>query len=183
MSKKLELVERLETATELVRRARIHLDIWWFLEGVETRQEIEPALQTYHEFFRFDRHAHFVAAVVYLSSLLKDRKDTINIQSLVRETKKKTGHTIEIDQLLSALDHTAKKVHILRNQVFAHRSATDSYQKTFEAASVTANELRLVTENARRVCNKLRRALGLPAVLFNEFPKSDLEDLFAKLRR
>ena len=73
---------RLQLAGQLVARARIFYDIWWFYEGADTRPKIIGTMNTYSEFFRFDSHANFVALIVYLGGLFETRADTVNLPAL-----------------------------------------------------------------------------------------------------
>jgi AbiU2 len=81
----LPLDERLETAAQLVLRARAFYDLWRFFEGAETRPAIINTMRLYSEFFRFDPHAHFVSFVVHVAALFDKRSDSINLPALANE--------------------------------------------------------------------------------------------------
>src|SRR5258707_14629511 len=135
--------ERLERAGQLVVRSRIFYDICFFFESAEARPVIIEVMRRFNEFFRFDPHAHFVAFVVHTAALFEKRRDTINLPSLLKEMK--TANLIsaqdaaEVDALLAQAKDVASKVTILRSNLFAHRSATLSYDDAFKKPSVTPN--------------------------------------------
>lgn len=82
MQERLPLDQRLETAANLIQRARIFFDIWFVYEGAETRPAILDTMNEYPEFFRFDIHAHIVAFIVHISALFETRLDTVNFPRL-----------------------------------------------------------------------------------------------------
>jgi hypothetical protein len=75
------------------------------------------------------------------------------------------------------------KVTILRNNLFAHRSAAVSYADAFKKADVTPNELRDLTEIALKVVNRLLIARGLSDQVFAELPLEDARKMLKALAR
>jgi hypothetical protein len=178
--------ERLERAGQLVVRSRIFYDIWFFFESAEARPVIIEVMRRFNEFFRFDPHAHFVAFVVHTAALFEKRRDTINLPSLLKEMK--TANLIsaqdaaEVDALLAQAKDVASKVTILRSNLFAHRSATLSYDDAFKKANVTANQLRELTEIALKVANRLLLVRGLRDQFFNTLPQENAEAMLTALK-
>jgi hypothetical protein len=178
--------ERLERAGQLVVRSRIFYDIWFFFESAEARPVIIEVMRRFNEFFRFDPHAHFVAFVVHMAALFEKRRDTINLPSLLKEMK--TANLIpaqdaaEVDALLAQAKDVASKVTILRSNLFAHRSATLSYDDAFKKANVTANQLRELTEIALKVANRLLLVRGLRDQFFNTLPRENAEAMLTALK-
>jgi AbiU2 len=138
----------------------------------------------FSEFFEFTIHAHFAAFVVHMAGLFETRKDTINLRRLANEMNaanmlSKTA--AEVDVLLRKAEPLASKVTILRNNLFAHRSASVSYASVFEMAHVTADQLRDLTEIALKIANQLLLARGLPDQSFNPGPHEHAEALLKVL--
>jgi hypothetical protein len=87
----------------------------------------------------------------------------------------------EVDALLSQAGPLAAKVTILRNNVFAHRSASISYDDVYKEAAVRPDQLRDLTELALGIANKLLLARGLGEHFFNELPRQDAEAMLKAL--
>jgi hypothetical protein len=184
MPRPLPIDARLERAAQLVLRCRIFYDIWIYLEGPHKPQIIDT-MERYYEFVRFDTHAHFVAFIVHIAALFEKRKDTINLWRLTEEMKG-TGlisvqDAVEVDALLSRAKSLASKAAILRNNLFAHRSATLSYSEAFEKAEVTPEQLRDMTDMALKIANRLLIVRGLNDHLFNRQPQKDADAMLKAL--
>src|SRR5262249_17221579 len=139
------------------------------------------------EFFVFTIHAHFVAFVVQVAGLFETRQNTINLRRLVNEMKADnmlpSKAAAEIDALLSEAEPLAKKVIILRSNLFAHRTAVISYACAFKIANVTADQLCNLTELALKIANQLLLAGGLPDQSFNPAAREHAEALLEALLR
>lgn len=171
MAEPLPIDERIETAGHLVVRARIFYDVWWLYEGAETRPQIIDSMNKFPEFFRYDSHAHFVAFVVHIAGLFESREDTINLPMLVSELAVSGVSVTEAESLISEAHPFISKVMILRSNLFAHRSAALTYEKAFEKANITANQLGHLCELALRIINCLLLARGLEEKLFHELSR------------
>jgi hypothetical protein len=183
----LPIDDRIERAVQLVLRARIFFDIWFYFEGADTRRGILDTMDEYSEFFRFAPHAHLVAFVVSISAVLDKRRGTISLFHLAEEMK--GGNLLpmqvekEIGDLLTQAEPLRSKIAILRHNAFAHRSAVLSYDDAFRMAAVTAGEMRDLTEIALKISNKLARARGLSEQFFNPLPRADAEEILVALRK
>jgi hypothetical protein len=172
MATRLPLDERIELAGQLVGRARIFYDIWRFYEGAETRPAILGTMNQYPDYFRFDTHAHFVTFTVYMASLVEARSDTVNLSALVEECE--SSHAVAVRTIANAkaivaqIDPLRPKVIILRSNLFAHRSASLSYEEGFRLAQVTPNQLRDLTQFALQLVNTLLVGRGLQEQAFHE---------------
>jgi hypothetical protein len=176
---------QIERAAQIVVRARIFYDIWLYFEGTDTRPTIIDTMQRFSEFFRFDPHAHFVAFVIHIAALFENRKDTINLPRLVKDTiiaaPISTQIATKTKTLLSQAKPLASKAAILRSNLFAHRSATLTYSEAFKKAAVTANQLRDLTEIALAIANHLLRARGLSDQFFNPLPRDHADAMLKTL--
>jgi hypothetical protein len=143
-------------------------------------------MERFNEFFRFDPHAHLVAFIVHMAALFEKRRDTINLPTLAREMKEanliSARDAAQVDALLTEATQVAPKVAILRNNLFAHRSASMSYADAFERAHVTANQLRDLTEIALKIANRLVLARGLGERFFNSLPREHAEAMLKALK-
>ncbi|MCH8012988.1 MAG: hypothetical protein IIA61_13760 [Candidatus Marinimicrobia bacterium] len=181
----LPLDERIELAAQLIKRARIFYDVWWFYEGTGTRPRILDTMNRYSEFFRFDTHAHFVSMVVHLAGLFETRSDTINFTALVDELDTSGLFPPEdlgqAQDVIKEIQNLPSKLAILRSNLFAHRSASLSYKEAFRKADVTPNQLRDLTVAGLRIANILLHARGLPEQHFHELSRKDAERLLHDL--
>jgi AbiU2 len=177
--------ERIQLAAQLVVRARIFYDLWWFYENEDTRSKIIGTLNEYSEFFRFDVHAHFVAYTVYIAALFERRSDTVNLAALVREAERLGTHPRDTiagtHKPLAQARPLSSKVAVLRSNLFAHRNTSLSYAAAFGRASVSPDELRELTDIGLRIVNLLLAAKGLREQCFHELARSDAERLFCAL--
>src|SRR5437868_4343944 len=148
MAQHLPLDDRIRTASELLKRARIFFDVWWLYEGQATRSGILDAMNEFPDYFRFDSHAQFVAHIVHMAMLYEGRGDTTNLYALKKEliARLDAKALASLDQLFANAQPIEKKVRILRNNVFAHRSARITYDDVFKMAKVTPDQLRELTQ-------------------------------------
>src|SRR5262249_55156143 len=182
----LPLDERLERAGQLVVRARKFYDVWAFLRDATRRPSTYDLIDAhFSEFFTFTIEAHFVAFVVHMAALF-ERKDTINLRTLAGEMEAEnmpSQAVAEVDALFRDANPLAAKVAILRNNVFAHRSASISYALAFEMADVTEGQLLKLTEIALDIVNQLLRARTLPDQNFNPAAREQAGALIEALLR
>ncbi len=83
--------------------------------------------------------------------------------------------------LLGEAEPLKSKAAILRNNLFAHRSAAISYSKAYKTADVTPNEMRDLTDIALKIVNCLRMARGVKDRVFNTLPLTDAEAMLKAL--
>lgn len=185
MPRLLPIDQRLYRAAQLVTRSRSFYDIWRYLEDRETLRVTIDTMQCFSEFFRFAPHAHFVAFVVHIAALFEKRKDTISLPRLAKEMKARklisTKDAADVDTLLKEAQQVATKVAILRNNLFAHRSATVSYAAAFKKAAVTADQLRALTEISLKIANRLLAARGRNGQIFNQYSRVHTEEMLKVL--
>jgi hypothetical protein len=184
--RRLPIDERLKEAAQLVSRSRIFLDIWFYFESRDTRRAIIDTMNCFSQYFKFDAHAHFVAFIVHIAALFENRTDTINLPDLARELKQSnlisTQAAADVDALLGQADQLAPKVRILRNKLFAHRSAFLSYDEAFKEAAVKPMQMRDLTEMALKIVNYLLRSRGLGEHSFDTLAREDVEAMLKALK-
>jgi hypothetical protein len=98
------------------------------------------------------------------------------------KTKKRLERDITAaEKALQEAKPILKKLLIIRHNLFAHRSASLSYEKAFKKAAITPNEIRRLTEIGIETINLLRTALGQTDYVFSELPSSDLKGLLGEI--
>lgn len=187
MATKIPLDERIELAAELIKRARIFYDIWWFYEEEDTRSKNLYTMNRYSAFFRFDSYAHLASLIVHLAGLFECRGNTINFNALIKEAIASGLFATEaIDRVrekITEVQDISSKLVILRNNLFAHRSASLSYKDAFSKADLIANQLRDITATGLQIANLLLLARGLPEQFFYEPPRRHIEALLCDLAK
>ena len=185
MKKPIHIDDRLEIIGNLVVRARIFFEIWWFYEGAETRPQILETMNEYPEFFRYDSHAHFTSYVIHMAALYEKRQDTINLPSLTTELHSVDPNYVEnhVTPLFLLTDSVAKKIFILRSSLFAHRSRSLTYATAFDTASVSADEMRDFTATSLQIVNHLRFIKHLPEKIFTPLPQSHIAKILKALHQ
>jgi hypothetical protein len=180
----LHLDERVERAGQLVVRARVFYDLWRFFKDKHP-PAIFDAMQECSQYFLFEIEAQFAAFVVHLAAMFDKDRHTISLPRLAHELKSKrlvpSAVTADVQALLDRAAPLVSKLQILRSNLFAHRSARFSYSGAFEAANVTANQLRDLTDLSLKIANKLLVARGLRDQIFNRLPQQHAEAMLAAL--
>jgi len=180
-----DLETKLDTLVQLVLRARCFFDFWWVYEGAPTRSKNLDAMNQYSEFFRFDTHAQQVAYTIYLCQLFESKPKTLNISSVLREAKARglaQSNIASVEQLLKEAEPIARKLVIIRSNLFAHRSLSLDYKTAFDKAAITPNEIRRLCDIALEAVNSLSVALGQDQCEFSELPTEDLSRLLKDIR-
>ena len=185
MAQHLPLDDRIRTASELLKRARIFFDVWWLYEGQATRSGILDAMNEFPDYFRFDSHAQFVAHIVHMAMLYEGRGDTTNLYALKKEliARLDAKALASLDQLFANAQPIEKKVRILRNNVFAHRSARITYDDVFKMAKVTPDQLRELTQISQSIVNVFLATVGHADLEFQTFPVEQLKRLLKDIDR
>ena len=173
------LIERLSTAGQLSVRAKIFYDVWrCYYDELNKEDQFHYTVNLYTEFFRFDYHAHLMCFVVSYAALLEPRADTINLGQLVKETLDvaavSTVERTEINDLLDKVLKFRSPIMMLRNNAFAHRSTSLSYNSVFKKAQITPNELRDLSADVLKLTNRLLIACNLKDKIANTMAADDL---------
>jgi AbiU2 len=183
----LPIKDRVDRAVQLVLRARILFDIWFYFEAKETRSPILDIMQAYSEYFRFMPHAHQLAFIITFAVLFDRSRNTISLHHLVREMTRNKQLSqqaqAEVNELLDKVKPLEAKIVVLRHKAFAHRSAHTSYDDVFRKAKVSATQMRELTETALLIANKLAEAVGVNIGFFNELPREDAARMMRTLMK
>jgi hypothetical protein len=121
-------------------------EIWWVYKSTDTRPKYDETMMKYPLFFQTGIHAHFVGPLVALYALYEKRADTYNIPAfikLIMNSGAVSGDALdEVNTIYRRTQPLWKKVSILRNKAFGHRSRAHTVPEVFQEAGVTPNELR-----------------------------------------
>lgn len=174
----LSYAKRVETASQIVWRSRMMFEMHRILERENEFKVIESALDDYPWFFKLQPHANRFAALVYLAGTLTpdppkttQSKRTINLPDLVDEALA-CGMLDQADgnaalNMLGRHQNAQRGVKLIRNKSLSHRDMSVTLNEAFKRANVTANELRLLWDDALLVANLLRRASSMNELIFN----------------
>ena len=179
----LSVEQRLETLTQIIIRARIYYDFWWFLEGQESLPNIIDTLNDFPDFFRFARHSYFVSMIVHSAVVWDKGRGKISLEqiaSAVLDCQRYPAHK-EIASNIAQLKEEAKGLVAIRHGAIAHRSSTESYAKVFERAGVISNTIPSMLLKCLEIANQLREQRSLVTADFLDTPLQNLQTLVHRL--
>lgn len=182
--KALPIEARVKTASQLVYRAGIFLDLWDFYRG-PTRDDILNTMNIYPGFFLWDEHAHQVSFVIHAGGLFETKDNTINLGQLVKELRAdrriSANEGLRIDNLFESVSKVSNGVTIIRSNAFAHRSDTMTLNDAFEKAGISLDDLRNLMRVALQIINICLAACGLHAIEFYPLALEDAKRVLAAL--
>jgi hypothetical protein len=176
---------RVETASQLVVRTGIFLDLWDFYHG-PSRAAILDTMNKYSEFFRFDEHAHRFSFIVHAAALFEPKPNTINLCQLVKELREagrvSDESMSEIASLFTAdLKRIIKGIRIIRNNAFAHRNDSISIDESFTMAKISFNNFRELMSVSLKIVNILLACCGRKPQVFFSLPLEDARRILGAL--
>jgi hypothetical protein len=180
-----QLIERVSLQAKLLIRAAVFYDIWRVHSDPQTRGAYIDTMNEYSEYFLFNESVYLSSTINAIYSLTENRPDTLNILASVKMVEERLSErATEIDQIRQEYRNAndkLEKIAILRNNVFAHRSAKLTYEATFEKVQMTPNDVRDSLTTCLGALNALLSLLGADKVEFRELPRDDfvamLDDL------
>lgn len=171
MATRLPLDERIIAAARMAMRASVHFDLWWLTASKEGREQYE-AIDDHWEHLRFLQHGQLVAVVGEVHALLDNNKRTISLPVLLDELQQRHGITIPAArQGLAGARPLFNKLRLLRNNVFAYRTARKSYNAMFEDAKIQPDQLRELTIVCNGVTNDMLAAINGPQIEPTPLPR------------
>jgi hypothetical protein len=169
-------------------------DIWWLLKDKETRKKLVAPLTIYYpNFFETSLHAHFVAMVVGCYRVFEPRRDTINISNLMHLIENEglvaRNDILRVEAEIKELKQVWRKIYILRNEMFAHRSKVSPKNEIWKKADLRPNNLKWFIENSKQLLNTINQVRFNMDIPFNsvnwqvsEAAKDLLQDLNRMVR-
>ena len=163
---------------ETIITAKLNYDVWRVYTGEDTRPRYIDVINRYVEFFSVSHHAHFVATLITLYRLYETRENTYNIPTLLRimakEPRVKKRELLdEANEMYEHIKPLWRKVSILRNNAFGHRSNMYAVDEVFEKAGITPNELNNLITITENLLNKLGTSWSGKTYAFNRNCRND----------
>jgi hypothetical protein len=121
-----------------------------------------------------------------VAGLFESRNDTINFGALIKEAESdgvSKGAINKAKALMAEIAGVPTKVAILRNNLFAHRSGSLSYEEAFRKADLKPDQLRELAVAGLRIANTLLIARGIDEQFFHELSRRDVERLINDLAK
>lgn len=177
--------ESIQELRHTVSVASLNYDIWWVYKSERTRPQYVDIMNRYHLFFSTSIHSHFVALIVALYRLYEKRRDTHNIPRLIDLLEKEGRLSDTVLTSIRAKYATAfplwKKVSVVRNKAFGHRSIAHTDEEVFREAGVSPNELRDLLEVSKTLLNEITRERDDNVHAWNLSGTHDIERVLADL--
>jgi hypothetical protein len=163
--------------------AELNYEVWWIYKSADTRPKYLASMNRYVGFFQASIHAHFVANIIALYRLYEDRRDSINVNRVVRllPPEKRGKLPPEFEDRMQRAKTIWKKISIVRNDCFGHLNGEVSVSESFKRAGLTPNEMRELMSLTQDILNDITRVWNNSVHAFNLDARSDtirlLEDL------
>lgn len=164
--------------------ASLNYEIWWIYKGKDRPIYID-VLRRYDMFFQTSIHAHFLAMIIALYRFFETRKDTINLPRLLKMAKE--NKLLSSSELAAVENDCAKskaiwkKVSIIRNELFAHRS--NIVGEPIIKANITYDEIRDLILMLKSIINQITHGINRNTHAFNISAEKDTRQLLADLKR
>ncbi len=179
--------ERIDELRQQAIRAALNYEVWWVYRSSDTRPKYVDVMNRYTVLFATAIHAHFVAMLVALYGLYETRDDTHSIPQLLEtmRTEGKLGENLidAFDSKYQELKPVWVKVSMLRNEAFAHRSATYTMNEVFKRANVKPDDLRVLVDETASLLNEVSRQHDKSVHAFNTGAREAALALLEDLRR
>ncbi len=158
----LAIEQQIDTASRMALRAHVHFDLWWLTASQEGRSR-HPAIGEHWEHLRFLQHGQLAGVVGEIHALLDDDKRTICLPAILRELERQRHIQLpEVARNLKAARPAFRKLQLLRNNVFAHRTAKKTYEDMFKDANIRIDQLKALIALCIGLTNELLGAIGEP---------------------
>lgn len=167
----LALEAQLLVAGRAAARARTHLDLWAVTGEFESRDRLLEPIEEFWEPLRFVEHAQLVAYCVTICAIYDKSKGTIRLTQIC----KNLGHEHKLEPLLPGLE----KVKHLRDNIFAHRNISTSWETAFNEAAITPNIMRSLAEGTLDVINFLLEQCGRYPIPYSNIAREEFKRLLA----
>lgn len=180
------LRERVRIAGLNATIARRSLDIWWTYVGPNNEPRHIKTMNDYPHFFRADKQAHLVMAVVGLVTLFDTSDNTVTVKHIVHKACEEGVRTIK--PYRSKVDSYGKDQRVvglthLRNKLFAHRDRDASYDETFREAEVRPMDMFDLSDETFEIINAVTDATGAKKAVHDTIAGEHAEAMLAELRR
>jgi hypothetical protein len=123
-----------------------------------------------------------LSAVVGTHNLLDGAKSALTVRRLVRSGRALGLSVAGTEQVLAASVPTAAKLGVLRHNVFAHLSPSQSYDDVFDAARITPDEIQAGCDSALEAVNLLLVQRGYEPERASELAEESYHAMLGTLR-
>jgi hypothetical protein len=182
-----EIEKNIEELQDAILFAKWNYEIWLVCNEKNSRKRFVDVLDDYPLYFQTSLRANFVAMIISLYRLYETREDTINIPQLLRLLKKRnniSGQEIEsMESDVKSMRPLWKKVSILRNNLFGHRSNKLVDEDVWKKANVTPDQLKRLIDDSKGLLNKMTRLWDRRSHAFNLSVSYDAVRLLEDLKR
>jgi AbiU2 len=169
MMKPADIDRHVRSLQDTVTAAELNFEIWWVYKSQDTRPKYIDSMNRYLAFFEASIHAHFVANVIALYRLYEDRRDSINLNRLLRAlpTEKQSKLPSDFDARMDRAKQIWKKLSIVRNNCFGHLNGESSVAECFKRAALTPNEIKELVEVTKGILNDVTHVWNGSVHAFN----------------
>jgi AbiU2 len=140
--------------------AELNYEIWWLYKEKSSRERFLDTFDNYPTFFATSLHAHFVAMIIALYRLFETSSHEIaNFNKLIKLLKK--DHSIDqtnIKKFETEINQHKilwKKVCMLRNNLFAHKTIAKDNDEIWKKASLKPKQIRELINNSKRLLDMI----------------------------
>lgn len=179
----LPLSEQMMTTITTLTLAWASYGIWMELASAETRPGNLNAMNEHSEFFRYDEEAHLRILTLELCMLHDRTKGTVALKGLVKLAGIPDREKADLLRKIEDLEPQVGKVKILRDKLFAHRSAAFKWRAVYKAAGLKRDDLQTLLERSTDIYNSLAKKLKAPLFSPNSFVRDDLSLMLRNIER
>ena len=183
MAKRLDLDHQAIEVIRLAGLALRHFEVWRVYTEQESRDKLFFALEQFPDFVNLDQHAHQELCLLYLGTLFEKNDGTINLGALIEEAAVANDQFFaeKVRARFDEASHLIKKIHLLRNNAVAHRSAKLSRASVFARAELSPDDLRILVDDTEQIAYAIGRAFGVEPFTIAVLAPTDLSRIFARL--
>lgn len=165
----------------------LNYDVWWAFKSKENRERYTDTMNRYVSFFTTGINAHFVALLIPLYRLYENKDDTYNIPNLLDYLRQDGRLPLDVIVKLDGLKARAaplwKKVKILRNRAFGHRSRAHTTEELFQEASITPDNIKELIDISKEFLNEISHLWQHDTHVFNADAAKDTTRLLSDLKK
>ena len=184
-----DVLDSLDELYYTIREVCLHYDYWRLMIDPISRKDYSRPFRAYPLFFGISNHGHFVTMVIGLYRLYETRDDTHNIPTLLKQLRlqKKLPEPMlaQFEKRCSAAKPIWKKVSILRNQAYGHKTWELSGIDVFKKASLDyEKDIPKLIDDSKALINDIRQFLRGETYFYDVVDmSSETKELLAVLQK
>jgi len=180
MSSREEIDGYIKELQQTIVAASLNYDVWRAYKSKETREKFIEVMNRYTLFFQTGINAHFLALIIPLYRFYENKSDTYNICQLLKRIRSGGDLPAEtvaaLDEIVRRAEPLWKKVRVLRNRAFGHRSKAHAIEELFKEANIKlddTDDLKKLLDMSKEILNKITYAWDKSTHPFDDFNASD----------